>query len=41
VRTHGVVVEDGLVYVRESESANAAGSAELSDSVLARIGVSA
>ena len=39
VRTHGVVVEDGLVYVRESESANAAGSAELSDSVLARIGV--
>ena len=41
VRTHGVVVEDGLVYVGESESANAAGSAELSDSVLARIGVTA
>src|SRR3954451_6830872 len=41
VRTHGVVVEDGLVYVRESESANAAGSADLSDSVRARIGVAA
>ena len=41
VRTHQVVVEDGLVYVRESESANAAGSAELSDSALARIGVAA
>ena len=41
VRTHQVVVEDGLVYVRESESANAAGSAELSDSALAPIGVAA
>jgi 3-phenylpropionate/trans-cinnamate dioxygenase ferredoxin subunit len=41
VRTHRVVVEDGLVYVHESESANAAGSAELSDSALARTGVAA
>ena len=41
VRTHGVVVEDGLVYVGESESANAAGSTELSDSALARTGVAA
>ena len=35
------VVEDGLVHVHESESANAAGSAELSDSALARTGVAA
>jgi len=39
VRTHLVVVEDGLVYVHESESANAAGSADLSDATLARVGV--
>jgi 3-phenylpropionate/trans-cinnamate dioxygenase ferredoxin component len=41
VQTHGVVIEDGLVYIHESESAKTAGSAELSDSVLARIGVAA
>ena len=41
VRTHRVVVEDGLVYVHESESANAAGSTELSNYALARTGVAA
>jgi 3-phenylpropionate/trans-cinnamate dioxygenase ferredoxin component len=41
VRTHPVVVEDGLVYVRESEAAEVAGSAESSDATLARVGVAA
>ncbi len=41
VRTHPVVVEDGLVYVRESEAAEVAGSAESSDATLARVWVAA
>jgi 3-phenylpropionate/trans-cinnamate dioxygenase ferredoxin subunit len=41
VRTHRVVVEDGLAYVHESEAANAAGPAEPSNAALARIGVAA
>ena len=36
VRTHRVVIEDGLVYVYESEPADTPGPAELSDSTLAR-----
>lgn len=39
VRTHRVVIEDGLVYVYESESADKAGSTELSDSAFARTGI--
>jgi 3-phenylpropionate/trans-cinnamate dioxygenase ferredoxin subunit len=43
VRTHRVVIDDGLVYVSESEPAEKAGPAELSDPAPARsrVGVSA
>jgi 3-phenylpropionate/trans-cinnamate dioxygenase ferredoxin subunit len=41
VRTHRVVVDDGLVYVHESESVDATGSVELSDPTRTRIGIAA